>query len=148
MMEPTTVWMVHLARGAPTDGVKGTLSLDGDAVVFSSDAQDFRFDLASVHKVKRRKGSPVLQLDWRHQDSRRSTAFYFVQPPPLQPLDPGSRQIDPVARTPGLLSGGRMTRSRHRRTNIRYLQTRGINSTELIQAWADEIARNLEVNRR
>jgi hypothetical protein len=143
MMEPTTVWMVHLAHGAPTDGVKGTLSLNEGAVVFSTSAQDFRFELSSVRKAKRRKGSPVLQLDWRHQDSIRSTAFFFVKPPPLRPLEPGSEVVDPVPRPAGLLGGGRMTKSRHRKTNIRYLQTKGINTKELIQAWADEIGRNL-----
>lgn len=147
MPEPTTVWMVHLARGAPTDGVKGTLSLDEHAVVFSSATQDFRFELVSVQRAKRRKGSPVLQLDWRHQESVRSTAFFFVEPPPLRPLESGSRQVDPVPRPAGLLGGGRMTKSRHRKTNIRYLQTKGINTKELIQAWADEIGRNLADNR-
>ena len=145
MLEPTTVWMVHLARDAPTDGVKGTLSMDESAVVFASAVNEIRFELASVRKAKRRKGSPVLQLEWLHQDSLRSTAFFFVQPPPLHPLDPGSREalVDPVARPAGLLGGARMTKSRHRKTNIRYLQTRGINTKERIQEWADEIGRRL-----
>jgi hypothetical protein len=143
MMEPTTVWMVHLARGAPTDGVRGTLTMDEAALVFSTSNQDFRFELASVKKAKRRKGTPVLQLEWRDQDSMRFTAFFFVQPPPLHPLETGSDGTDPVTRPAGLLGGSRMTKSRHRKTNIRYLQSKGLNTKEQIQAWADAIGSRL-----
>ena len=143
MMEPTTVWMVHLARGAPTDGVKGTLSLDEQALIFSTASQDIRFALSSVKRARRRKGSPVLQLEWRDQGTVRYTAFFFVQPPPLRPLETGSDGTDPVPRPAGLLGGSRMTKSRHRKTNIRYLQLKGVNTKEVIGAWAEEIGRHL-----
>ena len=119
--------------------------MDDGAVVFSSDSEHIRFQLDSVRKAKRRKGSPVLQLDWLQSDSLRSTAFFFVQPPPLHPAEPGGRESlrDPVPRPAGLLGGSRMTKSRHRKTNLRYLQTGGISTKAAIQGWADEIGRRL-----
>jgi hypothetical protein len=147
--EPITVWMVHLSSGASLDGVEGLLSLHNDAVVFteSSAARVERFPLESVRKAKRLRGSPVLRLDWLREDGPRRTAFFFVQPPPLEPPEFGVRRSrsDPFSTEPasGLAAMRRPSKRRQMRANSSYLQTSGIRRSEVIKAWADAITDRL-----
>ncbi len=135
MPAPVTVWMVELGDGRADREDKGTLTLEGDTLVFSfAGTLDVRrFPLADASKATRVRGSPILMLKWLRDGRTRATAFYFVQPPPLRPPDPGSE----LAERPRLL--GRPSRRRHQRTNVRYLQTALSDRKQLIQEWADEL---------
>ena len=146
MPGPTIVWMVHLSRGDSPDGVRGTLSMEDDALVFmpASGAMPVRFPLVSVRKAKRLVGSPVLRLDWNDAGTASHTAFYFVEPPPLRPPDPTSRSVReqaPASLNP--LMPRRKSRHFQMRDNVRYLQTSGVGTKELISAWAAEIGERL-----
>ena len=98
VVEPVTVWMVHLGLG---DGrkaaeVRGTLTLGNDGLEFveRKTGADVRFDYTSIQRAKRVRGSPVLLVDWRRGEESRKTAFYFSQPPPLEPV-PRTATIEP-----------------------------------------------------
>jgi hypothetical protein len=145
MPGPTIVWMVHLSRGDSPDGVRGSLSMEDDAVVFTPAASSVpvRFALTSVRRAKRLIGSPVLRLDW-NDGTPRHTAFYFVEPPPLRPPDPTSRSVREEAPGPlGPLMPKRRSRHFQMRDNVRYLQTSGVGTKELIAMWAAEIGERL-----
>jgi hypothetical protein len=141
--EPVTVWMVHLERATVHNDVKGTLSLEDDLLTFevSSSSTLIVFPFSSITGVKRLRSSPVLLIEWRDEDVRRRTAFYFTQPPPL-PV--GTRSGDPTAGPPSperlnplkVFSSGKR---RSMRVNSRYLQEVGISKKELIQLWAVEV---------
>jgi len=94
--KPITVWMVHLERGGDLRETKGTLSLDETAIVFEErDGGTTRFPLGSVRRAKRPIGSPVMLVHWERDGSRRETAFYFTQPPPLPGRADASRRAAP-----------------------------------------------------
>jgi hypothetical protein len=137
MPEPATVWMVHLGPGRGADEQKGTLFLEDEAVVFAfaDSLEQQRIPLPGLKKAKRVRGSPVLMLTWTQNDKPRTTAFYFVQPPPLRPPDP-SEQDRP---RPGFGLSVRSTKRKHQRTNVRYLQTMSGDHKPVIQAWVEEI---------
>ena len=92
MIEPTTVWMVHLDR-TPTDETEGILSADEWELVFvdAGSPETTRFPFVDIVNVKRVVGSPVFTLGWRLHDERRQTAFYLTRPPPLGNPPPGGR---------------------------------------------------------
>jgi hypothetical protein len=129
--------MVHLGDGGGTSEQKGTLSLEEDAVVFdfAGSLERQHIPLAATKKAKRLRGSPVLLLTWTQNGRSRSTAFYFVQPPPLRP--PDLTEIDRAR--PGFGMIGRPTKRRQQRTNVRYLQTMGGGHKPVIQAWVAEL---------
>jgi hypothetical protein len=140
MADTVTVWMVHLGGPDPSD-VEGRLSLDADALVFEHGAKpaELRFPYAAIAKVRRVMGSPVIIVEWDENAQRRSTAFYFVQPPPLRPPSP-----DEVAtrsdRPPGLLAQRRATsKRRHMRANIGYLTVTAKRSKPLVREWTSEL---------
>jgi hypothetical protein len=142
MPEPTIVWMVHLARGEPTDGIRGRLTLEEEAVVFApaEEGSLVRFDLGSVKRAKRLRGTPVLRLDWEDQGRQRRTAFYFIEPPPLAPIKhPEGVTPDLYERPLGPFSHRKTSKRANMRTNINYLQTSGVGSKYVIQEWADQI---------
>jgi hypothetical protein len=87
VIEPTTVWMVHLDRGTP-DEIQGTLSADEWELVFTDAAspETARFPFVDIVSVKRVLGSPVFTVGWRRDDEARHTAFYLTRPPPLGTL--------------------------------------------------------------
>jgi hypothetical protein len=136
--------MVHLRRGDAASEVKGRIDLSAEGVVFTGkdgDAVSIAFE--EVRRAKRLRGSPVLLLEWTRDGDAHRTAFYFSQPPPLEPPEPGTTTIpgDPFTTRPAGAFGAirRTSKRRHQKTNIQYLQTVGIRQKELIQAWADEI---------
>jgi hypothetical protein len=142
MPEPTIVWMVHLAKGEPTDGIRGRLILEDDALVFAPahEGEPIRFDLKSVKRAKRLHGTPILRIDWDDVGKRRRTAFYFTQPPPIGRLEnPDGHTPDLYERPLGPFSRRKTSKRAVMRTNISYLQTSVQASKYLIQDWADEI---------
>jgi hypothetical protein len=116
MPEPTTVWAVDLIR-EPKKDRQGTLSLDEGQLVFeprSSTASALRIPLDAIRRVRRLRGSPVMVVAHRGSEMTLETAFYFVQPPPLEPVI-GERD------RPTVLSFGRGSKRRARRQNVGYL---------------------------
>lgn len=107
MIEPTTVWMVHLDR-TPTDETEGILSADEWELVFvdAGSPETTRFPFVDIVNVKRVVGSPVFTLGWRLHDERRQTAFYLTRPPPLGTLPPGAdRRTSPTSEPPRRCAG-------------------------------------------
>ena len=73
----------------------------------------------------------------------RRVAFYFSQPPPLRPPEPGSMSL-PESGLGGRPAGPfgafrRTSKRRHMRTNLGYLTTANAGHKAVIQAWVDEI---------
>ena len=140
MPEPVTVWMVHLGAGNASD-VEGTLRLDGDALVFEHAAKpaELRFPYATIENVRRVLSSPILIVGWTEDAQPRRTAFYFVQPPPLQPPSPEelARSSD---RPLGPLAQRRATsKRRHTRANLGYLAVKSRGMKPVVQAWTTEL---------
>jgi hypothetical protein len=140
MQEPVTVWMVQLG-GPDLSDVEGRLSLDAEALVFEHAAKpaELRFPYATIAKVRRVVGSPVIIVDWHEHAQRKSTAFYFAQPPPLQPPSP-EQLATKSGRPPGLLAQRRATsKRRHMRANIGYLAVTAKRSKPLVRQWLSEL---------
>jgi hypothetical protein len=128
--DPATVWAVDLIR-EPKKDRQGTLSLEGDHLVFEPRAAGgavLRIPIAAITKIRRLRGSPVLLVVHEHAGRTADTAFYFVQPPPLEPvLGQGER--------PTPLSFGRASKRRARRQNVGYLGFSNRSRREEIDAW-------------
>ena len=136
MVEPTTVWLVHLdARAA--DDIEGTLTEDETGLVFTEEASGSvtRFAFSEMTKVKRVMASPVFMV--RHGTDRRETAFYLTRPPPLGVLGGQDR---PGAALPSASVRNRGTgKWRQRRENSRYLAATSTNVRDLRDAWVNRI---------
>jgi len=142
MPETATVWMVRLDRGQVEDDVRGTLALEPDAVVFTEaqTGSEHRIPIAAMQRPKRVKGSPVLMVAHTSSGDVRRIAFYFSQPPPLRPPEPGALSL-PDAGLSGRPAGPfgafrRTSKRRHMRTNLGYLTTAnaGAHGTRLIRS--------------
>jgi hypothetical protein len=132
---PTTVWAVDLGRGASLEEVKGSLSLSSDALIFTPRDEarpERRFPLAEITRIRRLRGSPVL-LVIRPGDGGdpQRTAFYFVQPPPLE------RPQDETRMTP--LGLGRNTKRKVRRQNVNYLGLWNKEKKTLLVEWERQL---------
>lgn len=140
----SVVWMVPLGRERVPE-VRGTLQLTDDALVFTEHGggveRRFRYD--AVSRARRVRGSPVLMVTSESNGRRRQTAFYFAQPPPLAPPDPGEESL-PGSAISGRPAGpfGALRRSskrRHQRTNITYLASASSGKKQEIRDWVAEI---------
>ena len=113
------MWAVELAKEVEPDEIKGTLELSEAAVLFTpldEGRPGLQIPLADILKVRRLRGSPVLMVERTIPTGTRRTAFYFVQPPPLNALL--------GTETPQRPSGLGMLRSpkrKARRDNVNYL---------------------------
>ena len=148
MPEAATVWMVRLDRGRAHEDVRGTLELEDDALVFT-DAPGgtiVRFPFDAVRKPSRVRGSPILMLVHESDGTLHRVAFYFSQPPPLHPPEPGAsptqglglRQMGPFG------ASRRMSKRRHLRSNVGYLTTANADHKSTIQGWVAEIGAKLK----
>ena len=117
MLDPATVWAIELGRGVQTE-TQGSLSLEADAIVFTATGGHGprRIALAQVRKARRVLGSPILVVEHVEGGERRHTAFYFSQPPPLEPA-------------------GRTTTRKLRRQNVGYLGTTNRQKKEVVRRW-------------
>ena len=135
MPEPITVWVVELSPGLAAQDRRGTLSLQPDVIAFvSSDgSEDLRIPLAQVRKARRLRGSPVLVV--AHDAGGRAvrTAFYFVQPPPLEDFHGEGHE------RPAPLGFRKSSRRRARRQNIGYLGTWNRQLKANIEEWEQAI---------
>jgi hypothetical protein len=142
VVEPVTVWMVHLGLGGGTKPleVRGTLSLEEEGLTFveRKSGADVRFEYASIRRAKRLRGSPVLLVDWRRGDEPRKTAFYFSQPPPLEPV-PRSATIEP--RGPlGPFTRATPSKRQVARMNLGYLRSTSVTNRKVLKAWAQAVS--------
>jgi hypothetical protein len=145
MPEEATVWMVHLERERVQNEVRGTLALEADAVVFTEAIStiEHRFPLERMQRPRRVRGSPILVVVHRTENELRRTAFYFSQPPPLHPPEPGGTSLPSsgLGERPAGAFGAfrRSSRRRHMRTNLGYLATANANYRAAIKQWVEEI---------
>jgi hypothetical protein len=145
VVEPVIVWMVHLALGdgrKPTE-VRGTLSLGDEGLEFveRKSGADVRFEYGSIRRAKRLHGSPVLLVDWNRGDEPRKTAFYFSQPPPLEPVS-RSATIEP--RGPlGPFTRATPSKRQVARMNLGYLRSTSVANREVVKAWAGAVTERI-----
>jgi hypothetical protein len=143
MVEPTTVWLVHLdARAA--DDIEGTLTEDETGLVFTEEGSGSvtRFAFSEMTKVKRVMASPVFMV--RHGADRRETAFYLSPPPPLGVLGGQDRPGAALQTTRRFGGSGKW---RQRRDNSRYLAATSTNVRDLRDAWVDRIRKAMKEQR-
>jgi hypothetical protein len=139
-----TVWAVELGRGASLEDHKGTLSVSDGALLFSprkEETPELRIPFGVVSKVKRLRGSPVLLIEHGHGSRPTQMAFYFVQPPPIEP-PAGSANLRP---TP--FSFGRTSKRRVRRQNVSYLGVWNREKKALLREWEQEVRELVAVAR-
>jgi hypothetical protein len=133
MPASVTVWAVDLEPGSSLEDVKGSLVLASDALVFGPrDEQrpERRYPLRDVVQARRLRGSPVLMIVRETSEGPKRTAFYFVQPPPLEVPD--------VPTQPGI--GGRgPSKRRVRRQNVSYLGMWNREKKALLREWERQV---------
>ncbi len=139
------MWMVRLDRGQVEDDVRGTLALDAEAVVFTEarSGTEHRIPIAAMQQPRRVKGSPILMIAHTADGEVRRVAFYFSQPPPLHPPEPGTAAL-PEGGLGGRPVGAfgairRSSKRRHMRTNLGYLTTANAGLKQVIQGWVEEL---------
>jgi hypothetical protein len=69
------------------EGRKGELTLRDRALVFAPESDrygDSVFKLVDIARVRRARGSPVLEIQLDLPDAPRIVGFYFVEPPPIR----------------------------------------------------------------
>jgi hypothetical protein len=127
-MRTSTVWMVSARTGV--HGRKGTLSLEADSVVFRPDSTAFGdtiLPLRALRKVRRIRGSAVLELRVAISEQPPMVAFYFVPPPDLNPPEDLRIRLLPKRTA--------------RKDAIAQLREGNIRSKAEISAWAEAIER-------
>jgi hypothetical protein len=131
-MEPATVWAVRL--GQYSDEVRGELTLDADEGVleFRHDkrTKDTRIPLSAVRRARRLRGSPVLEIDFAHEDAMVRMAFFFSQPPPVE-------------ERPAMMRGRKA-----KRQNITFLMGENAGKRNLVKEWRDAVQKAVREARR
>jgi hypothetical protein len=135
---PTIVWMVHLGHGMPPTDVRGTLTLGDAGLEFTAvgTGDGTRIDYPAIRRARRIRGSPVLLVDWLDGGTKRRTAFYFSQPPPLTP-EPGSSSLTPGPLGP--FSRSTPTKRQVARMNLGYLRSTSVASRGLVREWQEAV---------
>lgn len=130
MPVPVTVWAVELVPGARPEEVRGSLALEADALVFTprdEASMARRLPLATLVKVRRLRGSPVLMVVREEGGAQARTAFYFVQPPPLDRPETPPR--------PGFLGFQRNVERKARRQNLGYFGVWNRKKKVIVREW-------------
>jgi hypothetical protein len=139
MPAAVTVWMVELGPTSRLEEVRGSLALLEDALVFTPrDRPDteHRYVLREVSRTRRLRGSPVLVILRETPAGTRKTAFYFVQPPPLE---------RPSLETRPTLGGiGRNSKRKVRRQNASYLGLWNREKKAVLREWELEVKAAVE----
>ncbi len=140
MVEPTEVWMVHLGAQRKPLEVRGTLALGEDGIEFveRKTGADVRLEYGSIRRAKRIRGSPVLLVDWHKDGEDRKTAFYFSQPPPLEPM-PRSPTIEPPRGPLGPFTRATPSKRQVARMNLGYLRSTSAANKGVLRAWAEAV---------
>lgn len=140
MVQPTDVWMVHLGVHRKPIEVRGILTLGEDGLEFveRKTGADVRFEYGSIRRAKRIRGSPVLMIDWRKDGEDRKTAFYFSQPPPLEPM-PRSPTLEPPRGPLGPFTRATPSKRQVARMNLGYLRATSAANKGAVRAWAEAV---------
>jgi hypothetical protein len=140
VIEPTEVWMVHLGLQRKPLEVRGTLTLGEQGLEFveRKTGADVRFEYGTIRRAKRIHGSPVLMIDWRKDGEDRKTAFYFSQPPPLEPM-PRSPTLEPPRGPLGPLTRATPSKRQVARMNLGYLRSTSASNRGAVRAWAQAV---------
>jgi hypothetical protein len=117
---PTTVW---LWQPGGADAVRGTLVLEGAAVVFVAAGGDrVQIERGSVRRVRRHRLTPVLEIRYERRGSEALALFYFTEPPalpqpgekadrgPIEILLPSRRRLERGARIVSLRAANKLLR--------------------------------------
>lgn len=122
-VEPITVWAVRL--GEYTDEARGKLVLDEEesrlSFLHDKDAKTVHISLASIRRVRRLVGSPVLVVDFALDERMARMAFFFAQPPPVQQAT--------------LVGRGR----RQKRQNIQFLMGENAAHSSDVKRWRNAV---------
>jgi hypothetical protein len=140
VIEPTEVWMVHLRTGDKPAEIRGTLSMGDGGLMFAErkTGADLVFAFDAIDRAKRIRGSPVLLIDWLHEGAKRRTAFYFSQPPPLEPMPGSASTLD--GRGPlGPFMRTTPTKRQVARMNLGYLRSTSVSNKKAVQRWVDAV---------
>jgi hypothetical protein len=138
-----TVWAVELGPESAQEEVKGSLALASDAIVFTprdDRRPERRYALRDVEQTRRLRGSPVLLIVRNTAEGPRRTAFYFVQPPPLERPDLPER--------PTFGGFGRNSQRKVRRQNASYLGVWNREKKALLREWERQVKTAVEAARR
>ena len=137
--------MVHLGVQKKPIEVRGTLSLGEKGLEFveRKTGADVRFEYDSIRRAKRIRGSPVLMLDWRKNGEDRKTAFYFSQPPPLEPM-PRSPTLEPPRGPLGPFTRATQSKRQVARMNLGYLRSTSATNKGAVRAWAEAVTERAE----
>ena len=139
-----TVWAVELGQGSDLQEIKGSLDLEREALVFAPRDErwpELRIRLAEVTKVRRLRGSPVLMVLHGEGPEPSRTAFYFVQPPPLD-MPPTTNE------RPGLVGFSRNTKRKARRRNVGYLGASNKEKKAILVVWEQAVREAVVAARR
>jgi hypothetical protein len=122
-VDPVTVWAVRLGEYAGEE--KGKLALDPEegrlTFLHEKDTKTVHISLASIRRVKRSLGSPVLEVDFATRDGMARMAFFFARPPPFQP--------------PTMMGSGR----RRKRQNIQVLMGENAAVRDVVRRWRNAV---------
>jgi len=114
--EPRVVWLVR--PGSP-EAVRGRLSVERHALTFTGEGEEdpLPIPMNRIHRVRRRRGAPILEVEYTDARAELSRVFvYFAQPPPL-PRQGGRRWVFPTrgmeqaASAAGLRTAARVLRA-------------------------------------
>src|ERR687891_540435 len=81
--EPRVVWLIR--PGSP-EAARGRLSVERHALTFTGDGEEepLPIPLNRVRRVRRRRGAPILEVEYTDARAELSRVFlFFVEPPPL-----------------------------------------------------------------
>ena len=125
----STVWMVHARTGL--DGRKGTIALRDGSLLFDPESKvnaESRFALSDIRRVRRVRGSPVLEISVQTDGQPPLIGFYFIRPPSLDE-GPDTRYL---------------RRRRARKDALNKLRLANSKKKAEVQRWADAIRGAME----
>lgn len=127
MIPPATAWLV---RPGIDRSRRGTLVLDQEGLTFTAeDGERMGMSRDDLERVRRLRGTPVLEVRCRRHEQSVLLLFYFVEPPPMG--EP------PVLPRPGGRRAGRVTAIRRLRAGNRRLKP-------LVERWARAVGEAME----
>lgn len=91
--EPRVVWLVR--PGSP-EASRGRLSVERHALTFTGEGEEepLPIPLNRVRRARRRRGAPILEIEYTDARAEVSRVFvYFVEPPPLPRRGSGARVL-------------------------------------------------------
>jgi hypothetical protein len=131
-----TVWAVELTPGSSLEEVKGSLALASDGLLFTPREETRpprRIPLDEIAQARRLRGSPVLMIVRRTTEGPQRTAFYFVQPPPLERAD----ELPRPSLGFGMRGGG--GKRKVRRQNVSYLGLWNKEKKAVLREWERQV---------